>query len=286
MRRGRRCLAAKFGHVSVCAGDWWQRFVCELAAPQTSVDLLITVVSALIAAGVAIVILRRQFRHDRELAADQRRADLELLQVSSQLGYVAKLGNALIDLGTARRDLNSGQLGSLVWTAKDYAAARSFYVIWTRLESHVTLPDQEIVWELWRELSRRWSRCHVDARSVVVNRSLRLEAHEPDAQAVGLAADIVLTDAEARAQAAGAALLSWDGVSALDLRAAIGGFRSHKSNSIEDVKALAAQSDAFYRIMSVHVRDDGVLPSETRLRLVERVGPVPADGSWERISFE
>ena len=108
-----------------CRGVWTEEYWCLLGAPQTSVDLTVTLISALLAAWVAIIILRRQFNHDRSLAVEQRKADIELLRVEAALPYIQQLGNALIDMGRSDYRTDAGKSGQAVWGSSEGRAQKT-----------------------------------------------------------------------------------------------------------------------------------------------------------------
>lgn len=243
--------------------------------------------SALLAAAVAIVILRRQFNHDRSLAGEQRKADIELLRVEVALPYIQQLGNALIDMGRTDYRTHAGKSGQAVWGSDEPQSTKDFYQVWTRLENHVTLPNSELVWDLWRDLVHRWKACHQEAQVYVTPPAgIPLRDSEPEAQALGLALDLILYNAEQRAIRAGSALLAWDGMSDLDLHAAIGGYQWPARNTEERRLWRKRLGMQFAQNLRHHLRlYDDFETTVTYQRLVQKIGPGPNDRRAEKLDF-
>lgn len=200
-------------------GSWFDQFGCVLIAPQTAADLVVTVVSAGLAAAVAVVVLRSQFRHDRALAAKQEWTERALARAASQRPYIEQLGNGLIDLaasgGVGAGANDKGEVGIAVLNNRQSDELVAFREKWSRSEQHLEMLDARAVWELWGELSTIWAICHEASRSVLLGEKADVEKRV--AIAIGMAATQVLSEPEERAARVGAALLGWDGTSELDI---------------------------------------------------------------------
>lgn len=77
--------------------EWWGRVVDEIASPEWAASAIQTLVGAGLAFGVAIVVLRRQLRHDRGLARLQRIEDVKLAVAQRHAEAAGMIGRRAID---------------------------------------------------------------------------------------------------------------------------------------------------------------------------------------------
>lgn len=269
-----------------CAsGSWGEQFACLIASPRTSVDLVVTMISAGIAALVAILVLRRQFRHDRALADRQARASELLAHAAMLRPYVDQLGNAFIDVANARERLGggAGHLGKIGAEVVRQRRNPDFMVVeqvWSRLEGHLTAVDSMQVRALSLDIALRWAQAGRFARDVIGVPPV--DGYSPDhpvAMSIGLAATHLLVNPEKRASNAGAMLLAWDCIGSIDLREAFEGWE--RPVNLSDLREFDERMEReFYQVMSAGLA--GELPERILQALHEKVGPPPTDGSWTR----
>ena len=103
---------------------------------------------------------------------------------------------------------------------------------------------------------------------------------------MGLAIDLILYNAEQRAIRAGSALLAWDGVSDLDLDAAIGGYQWPARNTEERRLWRERLATQFAQNLRHHLRlfDDFETTVAYR-RIVDKIGPGPDDFRTEKLDY-
>lgn len=86
--------------------QWWERFANQVFSPEWAADVLQTVAGAGLALAVAVLVLRKQLKHDRNLAREQRNEDLKLAVAQRHAEAAGMLGRRLILGATALRDLD------------------------------------------------------------------------------------------------------------------------------------------------------------------------------------
>lgn len=280
---GHVCRAATVGGMVECdSGGWWARFGCLGVAPQTWVDLAVTLISALIAAGIAVVILRSQFKHDRQLATEQlTRAD-EHAKAAAKLPHIQRLAQALIALGASARTDESraqiGQLGIDVYAKRQSAVSVEFQEVWRVLQQHLPEAQRFEVQAIWGDVATRWSGCHDAAKAVVATPPPGgFHPELPTPQRMGLSAAGVLAAATGRAERVGLTLLNWDGFSELDLKPALRGWIMDARGRADEIQRSRAIETEFWRLMLAYPPSED-LQWDVREKLEEKVGP--ADPVW------
>ncbi|MDQ0895784.1 hypothetical protein [Agromyces ramosus] len=245
--------------MSDCAGTWWNSFLCILTSPATAVDLVVVAISAGVAAAIAVVVLRRQLRHDREILDEQMKHEQAITRASLRRPYIEQLANALIDFGTATGSLRTSEIGSELWNGKDAPGSKELFTTWLRLESFVQFEDSAVVDDIWRDVMHRWNWSAKWTRELIAD-----DTTERTLAAAGTAADSVYTPAHARAVGVGAALLKWDGVAPLDLSGPLSGWTPADWER-DEIKAAAEKE--FLRVLTKYLHRGS--PQEARI--LERV---------------
>ncbi|TDQ02304.1 hypothetical protein AXZ95_0577 [Leifsonia sp. 115AMFTsu3.1] len=77
--------------------NWWAQFWAALAAPGWWATMLQSLIGAGIALGAAVIVLRRQLRHDRAIARDQRLQDLEQAAADRSADRAEMIGRRIYD---------------------------------------------------------------------------------------------------------------------------------------------------------------------------------------------
>lgn len=263
------------------SGGWLERFGCAALSPQTSAELAVTLISALIAAGIAVAILKRQFRHDRQLAKEQlERADIHA-QAAAKLPHIQQLARALIDLGASERadktPTEIGQLGVDVYAKRQDPASIEFQELWRVLKQHLPGSQRAQVQALWGDVATRWATCHDAAKTVVpVPPAGGFHADTPVPRRMGLAAASILSATTGRAERVGLTLLNWDGFSELDLMPALRGWVRDDRDRVEEAARSRQIETGFWRMMLVMLPSED-LPADVRGNLEQKVGAVNPD---------
>lgn len=192
--------------------NWWESFWIHLSAPAWVAGLLQATLGALIAFVGALMLFRRQLRHDRELASRQLQAEkdgriAERRSVAAdQLGRamlaaVHEVENPSID-ATAASLLRASSTRARGWSpgSKVFSSALD--------NAELTLPDLDSrVWDLWRYFNWSWEAALRATRSLDLAEGV-LDRH---GSALVSAFEELATAGWQDIVAVGKGLILWDG---------------------------------------------------------------------------
>lgn len=201
--------------------DWLQRLTDELADPSWAAGMLETLVGAAVAVGAALVILRYQLKHDRDLAMQQRRA-----------AAATHYGRQLLAAHDVLMQTSPFDFGPLLRAGGEAPAAG--LINRAVKESSTELGRHELGWLLWWHRLYLWS----SARDALGDlRTEHVSEAERDARVGSAVLRLLLENNQILACVAGE-LIRWDGRGELPGATCAG-------ESFVPVPARDAPNDAF-----------------------------------------
>lgn len=144
--------------------DWWSELFAEISAPAWTAGLVQAFIGAGAAFGAAVVILRVQLRHDRELAREQRTEDLALTEAQRKADRADMLGRRVIESGEALQHLNYVQLLELLrkprkesWrTAQFFPGLNEAHTLHDEIKLVFPKAVADAFWDVWIARLWRW----------------------------------------------------------------------------------------------------------------------------------
>ncbi|NYF18546.1 hypothetical protein HDC37_003411 [Microbacterium sp. AK009] len=203
----------RLGLVETIPGtSWWDRFVSELLGPAAAAELVITTFGTALALVGAVVLFRRQLRHDRELLREQLTADRRSRIADVRAAAARSLGQSLFESTSAFDAMDDPALHAALSVRGSYSTMKEavpdadvVYDAHGRAVRELDLDDS--VLDLWRMRNKWWEA----VRSLISDpriASLPLK----DQQAILFATvDAQFSPLRGLTKSLGRRLLRWDG---------------------------------------------------------------------------
>ncbi|WP_284528043.1 hypothetical protein [Microbacterium sp. T2.11-28] len=227
---------------------WWSELGCIIASPAWTAGALQTLIGVLLAGVATVLALRRQLRHDRDLAAKQLAAEREVRTAERRSVAADTYGRFIYSWTDELYDMRPRDLGHLLLTSEEYPNHGA--MLDAEREAELVFQPSAVAIDAWRDLSHTWRA----SRSVVIDDKLHA-ASEADLVDIGNAELAMLEPSIHRLRAMALEYIRWDGGQPPDFTGLNNDWRPVRPNDRDLYRSWMADTKTSFRTeLQKHLR--------------------------------